>query len=87
MKSISRVCQNCGGNGQVDYNIFYHKDLCLECNKNLDKKLKQEHPEYFLKYCGVPKKLLNSSLKKIPEKEKILKHFKNTFNNIIFKIK
>lgn len=77
MKSIRKICQNCGKNGQVNYNIFYRKDLCLDCNKVLDIKLKQEHPEYFLKYCGVPKKLLTSSLDNFENHPELVQRFKN----------
>lgn len=75
MKFI-KLCQNCGNNGQVGFNPFYRKDLCLECSRNLEKKLRQEHPEYFLKYCGVSRKFLNCSFDNFEDNPRLIKRFR-----------
>ena len=77
MKSIKQLCQNCGNNGQVAYNVFFQKDLCFTCHKKLDKKLRQDHPEYFLKFCGVPKKLLNCSLDNFENNPQLVNRLRN----------
>lgn len=75
-KSIS--CSECGKNNgeRVEYNVFYRRNLCSSCDRKLTLELRQQHPEYFLKYCGVPKKYLTCSLDNFQGNEKLVERFR-----------
>jgi len=79
MKSIRTcaICSNTNDSERVDYNIFYRQNLCSACDRKINLQLRQDHPEYFLKYCGVPRKYLTCSLDNFKGNDILVERFQN----------